>query len=48
MLLKAFPEVHIKLGGYTDATGSGEINKKISQKRTKKVAEELNKLGVGS
>jgi outer membrane protein OmpA-like peptidoglycan-associated protein len=48
MLLKAFPEVHLKIGGYTDATGSGEINKKISQQRAEKVAEELTRLGVGS
>jgi outer membrane protein OmpA-like peptidoglycan-associated protein len=36
------------MGGYTDATGSDEINRKISQKRAEKVAEDLNKLGVGS
>jgi OOP family OmpA-OmpF porin len=32
-ILKAFPDVSLKIGGYTDNTGSAEINKKLSQER---------------
>lgn len=45
-ILKEFPNVAIKLGGYTDNTGSAEINKKLSQDRADSVMGELVKLGV--
>ncbi|WP_420147223.1 OmpA family protein [Spirosoma sp.] len=45
-ILKEFPNVHIKLGGYTDNTGSAEVNKKLSQDRADNVMAELVKLGV--
>ena len=36
----------VKLSGYTDSTGSKEMNRKISKKRVMKVSKELEKLGV--
>lgn len=45
-ILKAFPQVAIKVGGYTDNTGSADINKKLSQERADAVKNELVKLGI--
>jgi OmpA-OmpF porin, OOP family len=45
-ILKAYPAVKIKLGGYTDNTGSAEGNVKISQKRADKVKADLIKMGA--
>jgi OOP family OmpA-OmpF porin len=45
-ILKAFPEVNIKLGGYTDNTGSAALNKKLSQERADVVMAELVQLGI--
>lgn len=45
-ILKAFPKTKVKIGGYTDATGSEETNKKISEGRAKIVQEELIKSGI--
>lgn len=45
-ILKAFPNVNIKIGGYTDNTGSAEINKKLSQDRANTVMNELVQLGI--
>ncbi|GAB2601898.1 DUF937 domain-containing protein [Spirosoma areae] len=45
-ILKEFPNVTIKLGGYTDNTGSAAVNKKLSQDRADSVRGELVKLGV--
>lgn len=36
----------IKLSGYTDATGSKEMNKKISEKRLISVKKQLERMGV--
>lgn len=47
-ILKAFPGVKIKIGGYTDNTGSGDINTKLSQDRADKVKKELAAAGVGA
>ena len=46
-ILKAFPEVNIKIGGYTDNTGSADLNKKLSQERADAVMTELVQLGIG-
>lgn len=46
-ILKEYPNVTIKLGGYTDNTGSAAVNKKLSQDRADSVMGELVKLGVG-
>lgn len=45
-ILKAFPKAKVKIGGYTDTTGSEETNKKVSEDRAKIVQEELVKSGV--
>ncbi len=45
-ILKAFPAVNIKIGGYTDNTGSAETNKKLSQERADAVMAELIQLGI--
>ena len=45
-ILKAYPKVALKLGGYTDNTGDANANLKLSGDRAKTVESELVKLGV--
>jgi outer membrane protein OmpA-like peptidoglycan-associated protein len=45
-ILKAYPKVQIKIGGYTDNTGTREANLKLSADRANSVMGELVKLGV--
>ena len=45
-ILKAYPKVKIKLGGYTDNTGDKAANMKLSGERANNVMAELAKLGV--
>ncbi|MBK9460217.1 MAG: OmpA family protein [Sphingobacteriales bacterium] len=45
-ILKAFPQVEIKLGGYTDNTGDAKKNLTLSGERAKTVKAELVKLGT--
>jgi outer membrane protein OmpA-like peptidoglycan-associated protein len=45
-ILKAFPKVNIKIGGYTDNVGKPESNLKLSADRAKNVMAELVKLGT--
>lgn len=45
-IMKAFPTVEIKLGGYTDNTGDAAANLKLSGERANTVMAELVKLGV--
>ncbi len=45
-ILGYFPNAHIKMGGYTDNTGTEEINMKLSVERAKVAAEKLVGLGV--
>jgi K(+)-stimulated pyrophosphate-energized sodium pump len=45
-ILKAYPAVKIKLGGYTDNTGDSNANLKLSSDRAKAVEEELVKMGI--
>jgi outer membrane protein OmpA-like peptidoglycan-associated protein len=45
-VLKAFPDVVLKLGGYTDVRGDNVFNKKLSQKRADRVMKDLIKLGA--
>ncbi len=47
-ILSAYPNVNLKLGGYTDNTGDAEVNKKISTDRAEVAMQELVKLGVDS
>lgn len=46
LLLNAFPEAKVKLGGYTDATGSDETNQIVSTERANKIKAELEALGI--
>jgi K(+)-stimulated pyrophosphate-energized sodium pump len=45
-ILKAYPAVNIKIGGYTDNTGNAASNLKLSQDRANSVRTELEKSGV--
>ncbi len=47
-ILKAFPAVKIKIGGYTDKTGNEASNKKLSGDRAKSVRVALDKGGVAT
>ncbi len=47
-ILKAYPQVKIKIGGYTDNTGDKAANLKLSQDRANNVMNELVTLGVAS
>lgn len=47
-ILKAFPAVKIKIGGYTDKKGDDAANKKLSDDRAKAVKAALEKAGVGA
>lgn len=45
-ILKAYPKVTLKLGGYTDNTGDPKANLRLSQQRADAVMADLVKLGV--
>lgn len=47
-ILKAFPDVKIKIGGYTDKKGDDAANLKLSDARAKAVQAALQKAGVGA
>jgi outer membrane protein OmpA-like peptidoglycan-associated protein/uncharacterized protein YidB (DUF937 family) len=47
-ILKAFPDVKIKVGGYTDKKGNDAANLKLSDSRAKAVKAALEKAGVGA
>jgi OmpA-OmpF porin, OOP family len=47
-ILKAFPKVAVKVGGYTDNVGNAASNMKLSADRAKSVAGELVKLGIAA
>lgn len=46
VMMKAFPEMRIKIIGHTDDRGSDEYNLTLSQNRAKSVAKYLNSKGV--
>lgn len=46
LILKNFPTAKIKMGGYTDNSGSDDINIPLSDKRAKIAAAEIQKQGV--
>lgn len=45
-ILKAFPAVTLKFGGYTDNVGNPQANLKLSQERAEAVMAEIEKLGI--
>lgn len=45
-ILKAYPNVKVKVGGYTDNTGDPAANQKLSQDRANAVVLELVNLGI--
>lgn len=47
-ILKSYPNVNVKIGGYTDNTGDPAANMSLSQKRAESVREQLVALGVAS
>lgn len=47
-ILKAYPNVTLKIGAYTDNAGATADNKNLTEKRANSVEEELVRLGVAS
>jgi outer membrane protein OmpA-like peptidoglycan-associated protein len=47
-ILKAYPKVKIKIGGYTDKTGDAAANKKLSQERADAVTAAIVAAGAGA
>jgi outer membrane protein OmpA-like peptidoglycan-associated protein len=47
-ILAAYPNVRIKIGGYTDNVGDPQSNLRLSDERAKRVMAELVKLGVAA
>jgi len=47
-IMKAYPNVHIKVGGYTDNSGEPQTNMTLSQDRANSVVRELTSKGVPS
>ena len=45
-ILKAYPQVKVKIGGYTDNTGDPAANQQLSQRRADSVMSQLTALGV--
>jgi OmpA-OmpF porin, OOP family len=45
-ILEAYPQVKVRIGGYTDNTGDPAENLQLSQQRADNVMEELTRLGV--
>ncbi|HEY6823091.1 MAG TPA: OmpA family protein, partial [Steroidobacteraceae bacterium] len=45
-ILKAYPQVRIRIGGYTDNTGDAAANLRLSEERADNVMDELVKLGI--
>lgn len=45
-ILKAYPNVHVKIGGYTDNTGDPTANKALSEARAKSVMDSLVSKGI--
>ncbi len=46
VILNAFPEAKVKIGGYSDKTGNESHNKKLSAERARAVADALDLAGV--
>ncbi|MDB5967973.1 MAG: OmpA family protein [Hydrocarboniphaga sp.] len=46
--LVAAPDIHVEIGGHTDAKGSDEYNRRLSQQRAQSVAQYLASRGVAA
>lgn len=47
-ILKAYPKVELKIGGYTDNVGDPAANLKLSDERAKSVMNEIVKMGIAT
>lgn len=47
-IMNAYPEVRLKLGGYTDNSGTAEVNNKLSGERAETVRQALTDKGVSA
>jgi OmpA-OmpF porin, OOP family len=47
-IMKAYPAVHMMIGGFTDNTGDAAANMQLSQDRANAVMQELVKMGIGA
>jgi len=47
-MLKAYPTVHLKIGGYTDNTGDAAANMQLSQQRADTVRQSLISMGIAA
>lgn len=47
-IMKAYPALTLKVGGYTDNTGSDDVNMALSQKRAEAAKAELVSRGVAA
>lgn len=47
-VLSVFPDMNLRIEGYTDSTGSEEVNRKLSSSRATSVSAFLQKQGIGS
>jgi outer membrane protein OmpA-like peptidoglycan-associated protein len=45
-ILKAYPNVHVKIGAYTDSTGDAKANMELSQRRADTVRQQLIGMGI--
>jgi len=45
-IMNAYPDVHLKIGGYTDSTGSAALNQTLSEQRAETVKNALISQGV--
>ena len=46
-IMKAYPNLRLKIGGYTDNVGSHKANMRLSQNRADTVTRELASMGIG-
>lgn len=47
-ILNKYPDTYVLIEGHTDATGSNEYNRSLSQRRAEAVSDELREKNVGS
>jgi outer membrane protein OmpA-like peptidoglycan-associated protein len=47
-ILKAYPNVHVRIGGFTDSTGDPNANMVLSQQRADTVSQQLIGMGISS